>query len=306
MKFRLKHRLRIYCSFLRQNTPPRKNAVKHFIWGQGSPGDEPGIIPKIIWLYWHEDKISSITAELCIKLIKSLHPSFEVHLLNNTTIANYLPDFPQDVMEKAPNFVSDLVRLMLIEHYGGIYLDATVLLSKPIDWALKLHQHDRSDAVLYYTDENTVDQEFPMVESWFIAAQPNSQFIRAWREEYQNSITRVNPTSQHQNGNLVDLAKFPLKIPYYLVYLAAQVVLRKNQAYRLSLLRAEDDAFSYGLGLKKKWDEVAMADLLLFNPKKPPLPNLIKLIRYDRIRLDYYIQRKFYKKHSWLGEMLPD
>lgn len=306
MKFRLKHRLRFYLGFLRQRPPRISGQVKHSIWGTAGHKEELTAIPKIIWLYWNEEKINSITAELCISLIKSLHPTFKVQLLSRINIFDFLPDFPIDVTEKAPNFVSDLVRLMLIEKYGGIYLDATVLLSKPIEWALTLQQQDHSEAVLYYTDENTVDQEFPMIESWFIVAQPNSRFIRAWREEYQNSITCADTKSYLQNCDLLRQGKFPLKIPYYLSYLAAQIVLRKNQEYRLTVLRAEDDAFSYGLGLKKKWDEVAMADLLLFNKKSLPLPNLVKLIRYDRIRLDYYMQRKFYKKDSWLGELLPD
>ena len=47
-------------------------------------------------------------------------------------------------MQKQPNFVSDLVRLMLIEQYGGIYLDATVFTLKPIDWALRLYESDHS------------------------------------------------------------------------------------------------------------------------------------------------------------------
>ncbi|HMW48451.1 MAG TPA: capsular polysaccharide synthesis protein, partial [Cellvibrionaceae bacterium] len=304
MKFRLKHLLRIYCGFLRQTPPLFSGHVKHAIWGAAEQAAELPVIPNIIWLYWDAEQITSITAELCINLIKSLHPVFDVRLLNKITISDYLPDFPKELADKAPNFISDMVRLMLIEKYGGIYLDATVLLSKPIDWALKFQQDDRSEAVLYYTDENTVDEEFPMVESWFIVAPPNSKFIRAWREEYQNSITCADIDRYWRGCELLPQSKFPLRLPYYLCYWAAQRVLRKNQDYRLTLLRAEDDAFSYGLGFKKKWDEVAMADLMLFNKKPAPCPNLVKLIRYDRVRLDYYIQRKFYKKDSWLGELI--
>lgn len=304
MKFRFKHRLRFYFSFLRQRPPHFSGRVKHFVWGAADCESEPAAIPKIIWLYWDEVKISSATAELCINLIKTMHPAFEVQVLNKINIFHYLPDFPKGVTEKDPNFVSDLVRLMLIEKYGGIYLDATVLLSKPIDWALKLLNEDRSEAVLYYSDENTLDQEFPMLESWFIVARPNSKFIRAWREEFQKSVTCADLELYLQDCELLRQSKFPMEIPYYLTYLAMQIVLRNNQHYRLSLLRAEDDAFKYGLGLRKKWDSVAMADLLLFNKKSLPLPNLVKLIRYDRIRLDYYIKRKFYKKNSWLGELL--
>ena len=306
MKFKLKHRLRFYLSFLRKSPPPLSAHVKHFIWGAAEQEGEFRSIPKTIWLYWDEEIITSNTVGLCINVIKSLHPSFSVQVLNRVTLFDYLPDFPTQVTDKAPTFVSDLVRLMLIEQYGGIYLDATVLLSQPIDWVLERFHTDHSEAVLYYTDENTLNHEYPMVENWFIVAPPNSKFIRDWREEYQNAVTCAQTDVYLQNCELVRQAKFPLRLPYYLCYLAAQIVVRKTQEYRLSLLRAEDDAFSYGLAFKKKWDEVAMADLLLFNKKPELRPNLIKLIRYDRIRLDYYIERKFYKKDSWLGDLLPD
>lgn len=305
MKFKFKHRLRFYFNFLRQRTPHFDGQVKHLVWGSSEKVNEVITIPKTIWLYWDEEKINSITVELCINLIKNLHPNYRIHLLNSTKIFDYLPDFPTELIKKPSNFVSDMVRLMLLEKHGGIYLDATVLLSKPLDWAVKLQRTDLSETVLYYTDENTLEQEFPMIETWFIAATPKSNFISAWRKEYQNSITSANPESYYIGNDLLPLSKFPLEIPYYLSYMAAQIVIRKNQDYRLSLLRAEDDAFSYGLGFKKKWDEVAMADVLLFNEKSKPLPNLIKLIRYDRRRLDYYIQKKFYKKSSWLGGLLP-
>jgi hypothetical protein len=51
---------------------------------------------------------------------------------------------------------------------------------------------------------------------------------------------------------------------------------------------------------------MAMADALLFNQKTEQLPKLIKLIRFDRKCLDYYIERKFYKKNSWLGEIIHE
>lgn len=306
MKFRLKHRLRLYLSFLRQTTPPLSGQVKHCIWGSAEQSDDLPAIPKIIWFYWNEEKVTSITVELCINLARSLHPTFSIRLLNKETIFDYLPDFPEEITEKAPTFVSDLARLMLIEKFGGIYLDATVLLTRPLDWLLDYQQQDRSEAVLYYTDENTLDQVYPMVENWFIAAAPNSKFIQAWREEYQRSVTAADMDTYINSCELVRQAKFPLRLPYYLCYLAAQIIMRKNQDYRLTLLRAEDDAFGYGLGFKKKWDEVAMADIMLFNKKPQMPPNMVKLIRYDRIRLDYYIQRKYYQKDSWLGELLPD
>jgi hypothetical protein len=307
MKFKLKYSIRAYFNFLRQNTPPFKGSIKHFIWGLAEKTDnQKTTVPKIIWLYWDEVNISSITVKLCVNLIKSLHKDYNIELISKSSLLNYLPDFPIELLKKPSNFVSDMVRLMVLEQHGGIYLDATVLLSKPINWALELQQTDQSEVVLYYTDENTREEKYPMVETWFIASLPQSNFIKAWREEYQKCILSLSPKKYYENNKFLSLTNFPLDVNYYASYMAGQIVMRESQQYRLSLLRAEDEGFIYGLGFKKKWDEMAMADALLFNQKTEQLPKLIKLIRFDRKCLDYYIERKFYKKNSWLGEIIHE
>ncbi|WP_293298917.1 capsular polysaccharide synthesis protein [Pedobacter sp. UBA4863] len=304
IKFKLKHRLRVYFGFLRKCTPSFDGIVKHFVWGTGEKIEKTAVVPKIIWLYWDDETMTSTTVQLCINQIKNLHPDYQINLLNRVNMMDFLPTFPSELLKKPSNFVSDMIRLMLLEQHGGVYLDATVLLSKRLDWSLAMQQQDHGEAVLYYTEENTRDEKYPMIETWFIAAVPQSKFIKAWRNEYQNCILSAEPSAYYKNNEVLPLTNFPLDPVYYASYFAGQLVMRKNQQYRLSLLRAEDDAFSYGLGFKKKWDEVAMAEALLLNKKTDPLPNLIKLIRFDRRRLDFYIQRNYYNANSWLGELL--
>lgn len=306
MKLKLSHRIRYHIGCLRRRTPHFNGEVKHFVWGIGEKAKETDVIPSIIWLYWDDEKISSMTVKLCIDKINHLHPDYTIHLLNRINLTEYLPDFPSQLLDKAANFTSDLVRLMLLERHGGIYLDATVLLSKRLDWVISLQGQDRSEVVLYYTDENTVEDRYPMVETWFIAAMPQSSFIKAWREEYQDCILSSKPEKYYENNDILPLSKFPMDITYYFSYMAGQIAMRRNSQYRLSLLRAEDDAYLYSLRIKRKWSEMAMTEILLLNKKNDQLPNLVKIIRFARRRLDFCIQRSFYKKDSWLGGMLKD
>jgi hypothetical protein len=306
IKVKLKHRIRVYIDFLRQRTPHFNEQVKHLIWGTGPATDKKSSVPKLIWLYWHDEQIASATVQLCIDHIRHLHPDFEVNLLNRGNLSSFLPDFPSALLEKPANFVSDMVRLMLLEKHGGIYLDATVLLAKKLDWATALQQTDQSEAVLYYTDENTRHANYPMVETWFIAAVPQSKFIAAWRKAYQDCMLSKDPEKFYENDPVFAAADFPLDPSYYVSYMAGQMVMRTNQHYRLSLLRAEDEAFLYGLGFKKKWNEVAMAEVLLLNKRPNPIPNLIKLIRFDRRRLDLYLQKGFFNEDSWLGGLVGE
>lgn len=303
---KLKHQIRYSFSFFRKQTPYFDGNVEHVVWGKGEKIADKNKVPAIIWLYWQDEKVSSTTAQLCIDHIKQLHPDYTIHLLNRISVLDYLPDFPSQLLHKDANYASDLIRLMLLEKHGGIYLDVTVLLSKRLDWATILQQKDCAEAVLYYTDENTLEEEFPMVESWFIVAIPQSEFISAWRAEYQNSIMSTDPAKYYEDNIMLPLSKFPLQIPYYLVYMAGQIVMRKSQHYRLTLLRAEDDAFLYSLRISRKWKSMTMADILLLNKKPDHLPNTVKIIRYARKRLDFCIMYGFYKEESWLGSMVDD
>lgn len=306
MKLKLSHWIKYHLSFLRRRTPPFQGKVTHVVWGSDEKTEVIDAIPSIIWLYWEDEKITSMTVRLCIDQIKQLHPEHAVHVLNRINLKEYLPDFPFELLDKPANFSSDLIRLLLLERYGGIYLDATVLLSKKLDWAILQQQKDGSEAVLYYTDENTREVEYPMIETWFIAAKPKSNFIKAWREEYQSCILSADPGQYYENNDILPLHKFPLDISYYYSYMAGQIVMRRSQHYRLSLLRAEDDGFLYSLNFRRKWSTTATIELLLFNRKIEQLPNLVKIIRFGRRRLDFCMEKGLYNKDSWLGKMLED
>lgn len=305
LKLKFQHRVRFNLPLFRYKTPRFDYAIKHIVWGIGKRhAEEIGRVPKLIWLYWDEVEISSSTVLICVNQVRKLYPDYEVQLLNRETVSEHLPNFPNDVWEKSANFVSDLIRLMLLEKYGGIYMDATLLISRRLDWAIAQREKDGAEAVLYYTDENTVESAFPMVETWFIVAATNSTFIKDWREEYQKCITSPDPQNYYNGNDVFSLDKFPLEKSYYLSYLSGQIVMRRRQDYRLSLFRAEDDAFLYSLSFKRKWSEIAMAEILLINKKPNPLPHAVKIIRFARRRLDLYIRIGFYKKQSWLGELL--
>jgi hypothetical protein len=302
MKFKLA--LRYLLKSLRPSPPVFSGQVQQRIWGNADAASTETSIPKIIWLYWNEIEIESITVKTCINQIKQLHPNYKVHLLNRENINNYISNFPIEIFNKPANFVSDMARLMLLQHHGGIYLDATVLLSRKIDWIHTIQQRDQSEALVYYTDENTVDSRYPMIETWLIAAIPQSKFISAWLKEYTNYIFWQQTGFYYRDNKYLKLEDFPLDPIYYTSYFAGQVVIRKSQHYRLSFLRAEDDAFLYGLGFDKKWDEIATTEALLVNKTPVPTPNLVKIIRFERKRLDKYISQGFYNKHSWLGGLI--
>ena len=91
---------------------------------------------RIIWQYWAQgyDDVPPVVRE-CLDSVERFAAGCTIVRLCDANLAEYLdlPEFVQrkrDVFSRA--FFSDLLRLMLLRTYGGIWLDATIFLSAPI------------------------------------------------------------------------------------------------------------------------------------------------------------------------------
>ncbi len=92
---------------------------------------------QIIWQYWGQGIENDTLPEvvnLCFKSVDKYCADFSVIRLNDENIADYL-EFPSYLIDKLHNgslsrtFFSDILRLALLYHYGGVWLDATILLT---------------------------------------------------------------------------------------------------------------------------------------------------------------------------------
>lgn len=91
---------------------------------------------KIIWQYWAQgyEQVPEIVRQ-CLDSIDRWAGDYKIIRLSDTNLSEYL-DIPVFVQQKRSLFsiahFSDLLRLMLLKAYGGVWLDATVFLSGPI------------------------------------------------------------------------------------------------------------------------------------------------------------------------------
>jgi hypothetical protein len=97
---------------------------------------------KIIWQLWWQgiDEKTPPVVRACLDSVERNRGDYTVVMLNKDNLREYL-DFPDFIWEKAESpfrlsQLSDLVRLYLLSAYGGVWIDATVYLSAPIDAAL--------------------------------------------------------------------------------------------------------------------------------------------------------------------------
>lgn len=93
----------------------------------------------VIWQYWGQGVVMDTLPEIiqiCFKSVDRYKGDYQVIRLTDATVSDYL-DLPDFVWRKRNNpqfthtFFSDLLRLALLTTYGGVWLDATVLLTGP-------------------------------------------------------------------------------------------------------------------------------------------------------------------------------
>ncbi len=132
---------------------------------------------KIIWQYWAQGvENAKDTAKLCFASVDKCKGDYEVIRITDANIDEYL-DLPEFIKEKRKNpefrpvFFSDLLRVLLINVYGGIWLDASILLTDEIPT-----KYESYDFFMFSRDVNSVNKDW---------GKGDQHFYFSWREEFK-------------------------------------------------------------------------------------------------------------------------
>lgn len=85
---------------------------------------------KTVWTYWDGTVTSFIS--YCINITKTtLQPDWKVNLLTPHNLSHYLSpeDTPSFLHELTPQLMSDYIRLNLVYRYGGMWMDASTIIT---------------------------------------------------------------------------------------------------------------------------------------------------------------------------------
>lgn len=114
---------------------------------------------RIIWQYWAQgyDHVPEVVAK-CLKSVEEFAPDYEIVRLTDGNLEEYL-DLPEYVKAKrgfySRAFFSDLLRVLLLRTYGGVWLDATIFLSGPIP-----EEYSQADFFLFQRDPHEPDFKY--------------------------------------------------------------------------------------------------------------------------------------------------
>jgi hypothetical protein len=153
------------------------------------PAGQKVEIPKILWSYWEVRPSSPPVllefVNLCMSTWKGRNPGWEVRLLNETTLTDWLghDDVPEgfNSLKLMLAHKADIIRLALLNKYGGVWLDATSLTIQPMDDFFGSHR-ERTFFNLPYPAlvPGSVDQRVDWTyreENWILAAPPKDPFF---------------------------------------------------------------------------------------------------------------------------------
>lgn len=226
-----------------KNFTPIKNQIIDILNSQ-----DESRVPKVIWMFWNDNELPELVF-YCLENIRKLHPDFEVNILNSKNINNYIDINFDELSEKMPLAnISDLIRLKLLSRYGGVWMDASIILEQPLDEFFLLNGYD---LIGYYNVFQTVSGNVPVMESWLLAAPKNSKFILSWLEVFQP----VEELGSHlyfekfkKDPDFIELSSGLTNPEYLIVYLAARKTYKKlYKSLNLKLYPCDDSAFSVSI-----------------------------------------------------------
>lgn len=178
-------------------------------------------IPKIIWTFWNSLDIHPFIQK-CIDSWRQHNPDYKIIVLNTENISSYIGCYEAQKIKKfkfndSVQKYSDLIRYEILDLYGGIWLDASTVLYRSIDWV-----HNYSSSVFFALTERKIT----LLENWFIAVSKGNKVIQYINRHFR-SIEKYPTVDAYLNTFDQHLLK-ELKSPRYLLsYLSIEQAYRK-------------------------------------------------------------------------------
>lgn len=139
-------------------------------------------ISNYVWICWLQGiEQSPELVRTCLHSVKENCEDKEIIFLDEKNLDNFL-HLPDYIMKKWKKGIisnaqfSDIVRADLLSNYGGIWIDATVLLTGPIE----KHITD-ADLFAFRTTFNDSQESPILISSWFLSAKKNNPVITETR-----------------------------------------------------------------------------------------------------------------------------
>lgn len=173
---------------------------------------------RVIWVFWEQDNVDKFVLDI-IRVSKESLTNFTLIFLSKNNISDFLDlkHFPKGYFktrEGNPNR-ADYVRISLLEKYGGIWLDASVIVNSGIEmeWFVSQAVEFKSQMIAFKYSYMDHDIHF-----CFLGAPGGSFVMKMFKEEYDRALTigireYTSITCKYLLGKKVNLFMRCLDVP---------------------------------------------------------------------------------------------
>jgi hypothetical protein len=168
-------------------------------------------VPRNIWVYWQNINRTTYPTiiKLCLDTIKKhLGSKYNLIILNENTIKKYLPDIRDDFDNLMVAQKVDYYRIALLYKYGGIWLDADIIVMK--DLAPIFEKLDEGyDFVGFGCTGNQCSNGYFRPSNWVLGARPNSVLMKTVLDKLDEKLNNreknivQNDETYHDYGKIV-------------------------------------------------------------------------------------------------------
>jgi len=132
---------------------------------------------KIIWTCWFQGREQAPKlVRRCLQSWQKRNPGWDVRVLEASTVPRYIDlgphiDLTRQTISAAP--LSDILRMLLLHEYGGVWVDATTFCNVPLDDWLPVGANTGFFAF-------ACPGQDLFLHTWFLAAQPGNPLLTKW------------------------------------------------------------------------------------------------------------------------------
>lgn len=150
---------------------------------------------RLVHLFWDSSVAEAPTqVRVALELWRRLNPTWQVRLYSLSEMEQELRDWPDHIMHANIQARSDALRIQLLATHGGIWADASVMPTCPLDTWI----HKSVSAAGFFAFR-LVGMDRPLA-SWFLASEADCQLTRQWRDACISYWTRPHRNSVANTG----------------------------------------------------------------------------------------------------------
>ncbi len=245
------------------------------------------ILPKYVWGYWDNLELNSIIQSHINTWKRKIPKDWKIIILNKENYHNYVSkEFVNKYNDLNPTRFSDFLRLELLQKYGGVWMDASIIITDG-NFLNKYYEEmmlNKYDATVYELKENTVDIKTPYLENWFIMAPKNSKYINDIYKEFDKAFDMDFLTYKKEvlipSGVRLDKTLGYYEKTYLMQHAIINFLMLKNYKYNLNIKDSYKSMFK--IHNDHNWDHEKVIDYIQENKKWDDYYG-IKLTKHSRV-----------------------